>query len=98
MLLAKTKESRPLGEIRRLPSTSYSGYSLYACSETIIELECVRIIKRNQDFLVHVFDSVQRVQNARGLGKRLLICVTNKVTKAKLRSYDLSVSLLTHNS
>jgi len=43
MLLVKTKESRPLGEIR-LPSTSYSGYSLYARSETVIELECVRII------------------------------------------------------
>ena len=34
--------------------------------------------------------------NARGLGTRLLNRVTNNVTK--LRSYDLSVALLTHNS
>lgn len=38
-------------------------------------------------------------QNARGLGTRLPIRMrTNKVTKAKPSSYDLSVALLTHNS
>ena len=46
IVLISTKKSRSLGEIRRRTSFSHSGYSLYACSETVIELIRMRPERR----------------------------------------------------
>ena len=48
--MVNTKKSRPLGEIRRRASISYSGCPLRACSETVIELKCMRTIKLEPGF------------------------------------------------
>lgn len=39
---------------RKRASINYSGYSLYACLETVIELERMRIIKPEPGFSVFV--------------------------------------------
>lgn len=38
IVLVSTKKLRPLGEIVRWASINYSGYSLYTCLETVIEI------------------------------------------------------------
>ena len=78
--LVSIKKSRPLGEIGRWASISHSGFSLYACSETVIELEACAQSNRNQDFLLPVLwfrpepSSVRLslTENARALETRLL--------------------------
>lgn len=76
ILLVSTKKT-DLGEIGMWASMSHSGYFLYACWETVIELERRRIFKPESGFLVSVFDFVQSVsrlvtltENARDLGTR----------------------------
>jgi len=81
ILLVSAKKSRPRGEIGRWASISYSGYFLYACSETVIELERMRTIKSGSRifwfrFLILFRASHVRsplTENARALGTRLIV-------------------------
>ena len=80
IFLVSTKKSRPRKEIGTWASISYSGCLLYACAETVIELESMRTIKPEAGFLVpFIFYFVQSVarrspltENARALGTRLM--------------------------